>query len=98
MVTSRPSRIQVIPSAAITSQCQRAHGSRSILVGMRLSTASCVAEAPLLTLPPLCPDEEIGSPTLATASQRAACIPRNGHLILAVLPGWPGCLLGVACR
>src|SRR5829696_7423524 len=49
MVTSSPSRIQVIPSAAITSQCQRAHGRRSILVGMRLSTAPCAAEAPSLT-------------------------------------------------
>src|SRR5215204_2219596 len=51
MVTSNPSRIQVIPSAAITNQCHLAHGNRSILDGMRLSTAPCAVEvaAPLLT-------------------------------------------------
>src|SRR5829696_5227335 len=49
MVTSSPSRIQVIPNAAITSQCHLAHGNLSIRDGMRLSTAPCAVEAPLPT-------------------------------------------------
>ena len=48
IVTSSPSRIQVMPRAKTTSQCHLAHGNRSILAGMRLSTA-CVAVPPLLT-------------------------------------------------
>ena len=34
IVTSRPSRIQTVPSPITTSQCQRAHGSRSSRAGM----------------------------------------------------------------
>ena len=34
MVTSRPSRIHTVPSPITTSQCQRAHGSRSSRAGM----------------------------------------------------------------
>src|SRR5918998_4563685 len=48
IVTSRPSRIQVIPRAITTSQCHRAHGNRSILAGILVSTA-WVAASPLLT-------------------------------------------------
>src|SRR5215210_3470423 len=47
MVTSSPSRIQVIPNAAITNQCHRAHGNLSIRDGMRLSTALPTALASL---------------------------------------------------
>src|SRR5215217_4098844 len=47
IVTSSPSRIQVIPSAAITNQCHRAHGSLSIRDGIRLSTALPTALASL---------------------------------------------------
>jgi len=42
-VTSKPSRIQVIPSPTTTSQCQRLHGSRSSRRGIMVSTASPVA-------------------------------------------------------
>ena len=48
MVTSRPSSIQVIPSAATTSQCQRLNGSRSNLAGIRLSTVFISATFDLL--------------------------------------------------
>ena len=37
-VTSSPSRIQVIPSATITIQCHRLHGSRSSRAGMSVLT------------------------------------------------------------
>src|ERR687889_2359397 len=47
MVTSSPSRIQVIPRARTTSQCHLAHGSLSILDGIRLSTALPAALASL---------------------------------------------------
>ena len=36
IVTSRPSRIQTVPSPSTTSQCHELHGSRSILAGMRV--------------------------------------------------------------
>jgi hypothetical protein len=47
IVTSSPSRIQVIPRARTTSQCHLAHGSLSILDGIRLSTALPAALASL---------------------------------------------------
>jgi hypothetical protein len=34
IVTSIPSRIHTVPSPAMMSQCQRAHGNLSILAGM----------------------------------------------------------------
>ena len=34
MVTSRPSRIQTVPSPITTIQCHLAHGNRSNLAGM----------------------------------------------------------------
>jgi hypothetical protein len=42
-VTSKPSRIHVIPSPMTTSQCQRLHGSRSSRFGMFVSTVLPVA-------------------------------------------------------
>src|SRR5438270_7272925 len=38
IVTSSPSRIQVMPSEMTTSQCHRLQGRRSILVGMFVLT------------------------------------------------------------
>jgi hypothetical protein len=43
IVTSKPSRIQVMPSPVTTSQCQRLHGSRSSRRGIIVSTMSPVA-------------------------------------------------------
>src|SRR5215204_3948721 len=66
MVTSSPSRIQVMPRATTTSQCHLAHGSRSNLDGIRLSTAPCAAVAPLLThASPLFDQSQIGPPARA---------------------------------
>src|SRR5437868_12368063 len=42
-VTSKPSRIHVIPRPMTTSQCQRLHGSRSSRFGMFVLTALPVA-------------------------------------------------------
>src|ERR687889_2940924 len=49
IVTSSPSRTQVMPKAKTTSQCHRLHGNRSSLAGILVSTA-WVAASPLLTL------------------------------------------------
>src|SRR5579875_287865 len=40
MLTSRPSRTQVMPSETTTIQCQRVQGSRSSRAGMLVSTTS----------------------------------------------------------
>ena len=42
-VTSKPSRIHVIPSPATTSQCHRLHGSRSRRRGIIVSTTGPVS-------------------------------------------------------
>src|SRR5687767_13297556 len=68
IVTSKPSRIHVIPKAKITSQCQRLNGSRSILAGTWLSTV-CVTAPPSLNLSYLLlqsPSQKRGSPPDAT--------------------------------
>ena len=51
-VTSKPSRIQVIPRPMTTSQCQRLQGSRSSRFGMFVLTALPVAPPHLLPLQP----------------------------------------------
>src|SRR5215207_3356075 len=43
IVTSRPSRIQTVPSPSTTSQCQPLHGSRSMRAGMRVLKVSAMA-------------------------------------------------------
>src|SRR5437763_13873698 len=42
IVTSSPSRIQVMPSEMITTQCHLLQGRRSILLGMLLLTALAI--------------------------------------------------------
>src|SRR5712691_7460888 len=49
MVTSSPSRIQVMPSAMTTSQCHRLQGRRSILAGIVVLTAFVLDSLLLLT-------------------------------------------------
>ena len=45
IVTSRPSRIQTVPSPITTSQWKRAHGRRSSRAGISVSTVSVVTAA-----------------------------------------------------
>jgi hypothetical protein len=56
-VSSRPSRIQVMPSAMTTSQCHRLHGSRSMRAGTSVRTASVLAAGFRLVAELLMPHE-----------------------------------------
>jgi hypothetical protein len=49
-VTSKPSRIHVIPSAIATYQCQRLHGRRSSCRGIIVSTTSPVEPGALVLI------------------------------------------------
>ena len=54
MVTSSPSRIQTVPRPITTSQCHRAHGSRSSRPGIRVSMVP-VCTSPTVHLPAAAP-------------------------------------------